>query len=111
MKSTKAMFGFISIAFKERRWKLSLAMLLILGQVLLLNHVVLHQLEDAITSDNDHCSFCAIGSHSAPAATVPPILASLAYVIVFYLPLCTAGLIGFFLPLIRLRGPPTPSIA
>lgn len=82
-------------------------MLLILGQVLLLTHVVQHQLEEAIAPDGDHCSFCAIGNHAAPAFDPPAIAPTLAYTIILYLAFGTAYVAGFPLPHIRLRGPPS----
>ena len=82
-------------------------MLLILGQVLLLNHVVQHQLEEAVAPDNDHCSFCAVGNQAAPALDPPPVAPSLAYMIVVYLAMGTAMVAGFPLSRVRLRGPPS----
>jgi hypothetical protein len=105
MRTIRAFSRFFSTPLKSRRWALLLYVLLIVGQVLLLNHVALHQLEEAIAPDNDHCSFCAVGSHAAPAI-VPPLLPILTYIIVVYLTLGTTGVVGFDLPVIRVRGPP-----
>jgi len=106
MKKALAKFGFRRAGAKPQTGRLLLAMLLILGQVLLLNHVVVHQLEEAIAPDNDHCSFCAIGHHAAPALVPPMTAPSLVYTIVLYLALGAASIQGFSLLRIRLRGPP-----
>lgn len=106
MISTRSHSGFAAASLGARSWRLFLAMLLILGQVLLLNHVVVHQLEEAIAPDNDHCSFCAIGDHAAPALVPPAVLPTLTYTLVLYLALGSAFVAGFPLPLVRLRGPP-----
>ncbi len=106
MNSFHSTYGSYVVALKPHGWRLFLAMLLVLGQVLLLNHVIVHQLEDAITPNNDHCSFCAIGNHSAPAVVAPPTTPSLAYTLVLYLAFGCVYVTGFSLSQIRLRGPP-----
>jgi hypothetical protein len=87
-------------------WRMAFAMLLMVAHVMLMNHVVVHQLEDAIHPDNDHCSFCDIGNQATPPALPPPVFPSATYAVVIYLTLVTAYVVGFTLDRVRLRGPP-----
>jgi len=70
------------------RWRsVCLVLLLILGQGLLLHHIVQHGLEHAVGQQEDDggCSFCAVGGHMVTSALPPqpkPLLV-LAWVVCF----------------------------
>lgn len=93
----------------QNTWALALAFLLLLGQIALLQHVVTHQLEQAIAQDDDHCSFCAVGSHADTADAPPPVFEPLGKNFV-YEELNIQGVVGFSLRLLHICGPPQSSI-
>jgi hypothetical protein len=81
-------------------------MLLVVGQVLLISHVVVHQLEEAIAPDNDHCCFCEIGNHASAPQLPPPVVPIFVYTNVVFFAFVASCVAGFPLPLLRARGPP-----
>ena len=96
------------------RWRtVCLVLLLILGQAVLLNHVVQHQLEHAFAQqeDNDGCSFCAIGGHMASNALPSPPAPTIVWARVVYLPFATQCLTSHSLQTLGARGPPFLSVA
>jgi len=97
---------------RSRTW--ALVLLLILGQAMLLQHVVHHQLEHALAQqddDNDGCVFCAIGGHMAANSLPLPPLPSLVWKTVEY-PLPAAQCVtGYSVQTLGARGPPLLSVA
>jgi hypothetical protein len=95
------------------RWRMAcLVLLLILGQVVMLHHVVHHQLEHLFTQqDDDSCSFCAIGGHMASNVLPPPSMPSLVWAHVVYLFPPTLCLTSHGVQTLRVRGPPLLSVA
>ena len=95
------------------RRSVCLVLLLILGQALLLHHVIQHGQEHALGlhADDGGCSFCAVGGHMVTTVlSFQPVPSSILVWVLFFIPVAQHILTQY--PLVfDARGPPLLSVA
>ena len=100
--------------FQCARWRIvCLALLLILGQALLLHHVVQHGQEHAIGLQDDDgcCSFCVVGGHMVThALSFQPVPSSILVWVLYFLP-AAQYFLTHYPQAFEARGPPLLSVA